>query len=188
MSNVGNTASGIPSRAPSSRPAVPSSAPPSNESGAIAAAGDGGSLNPTRKKKKKRRKDKGSGGQRASAPAPKKSRRSSKAKKYTPCLQGVLGWARNYGGADISAEEMEQFEEMFTTETNNEFVQAPQRQTKKVMDDKSKFRASVASTGFAQEGFYVPIIKGDVTNLRRYLFDDLLLSPGRPFLLHRRGE
>ena len=113
MSNVGNTAPGTPSRAPGSRPAVPPSTPPSNTLRAIAAAGDGGSLNPT--KKKKRRKDKGPGRQRAPAPAPKNSGRSSKTKKYTPCSQGVLGWARNYGGADISAEEMKQFKEKFTT-------------------------------------------------------------------------
>ena len=180
MSNVGNTAPGTPPRAPGSRPAVPPSTPPSNTLRAIAAAGDGGSLNPI--KKKKRRKVKGSGRQRAPAPAPKNSGRSSKTKKYTPCSQGVLDWARTYEGADISAEEMKQFKEMFTTKTNSGFVK-PQKLTKQAMEDKSKFRTSVASAGFAQEGFYVPIIKGDVSNLRRYLFEDLLLSPDRPFVI-----
>ena len=64
----------------------------------------------------------------APAPAPKKSAQSSKTKMYRPSLQGVLDWARTYEGADISAEEMKQFEEMFTTETNSGFVK-PQKHT-----------------------------------------------------------
>ena len=60
--------------------------------------------------------------------------------------RGVLKWARTYhGGGNISADEMKQFEEKFTTETNNEFKNRPQNVGKQAKRDMKVIRASVAS-------------------------------------------
>ena len=77
---------------------------------------------------------------------------------------------------------MNQFEEKFTTEANNEFKN-PQNTTKHAKQDMIDFRASVASGSFAQEGFHMLTTKGDIRNLQRYFFDNLLVHPNSPVVI-----
>ena len=108
MSNIGSNVPGTPSRVPHSRPSELPSTPTSRSLNYITAAGNRGTPNPAAKKKSRKQKV-----------------------GYEPSSQGVLKWARNYhGGGNISAEQMNQFEEKFATEANNKFKN-PQNATKK---------------------------------------------------------
>ena len=180
-----NTALGRPPGSPRSQPSgrlttLPPS--PSATLSAIAAAADV-DISPNPKSKKKRKKQKPQSGE--STPAPAKSApRSRNTIYYKPNSRGVLDWAREdeyFQGEIPSAEEMELFDEKFTTEANQGFTN-PQL-SKKAKEDRRKFLASVASNGFAQSEFNVPVVKGDVSNLRRCFFEDILLLSNKPIVL-----
>ena len=76
---------------------------------------------------------------------------------------------------------MDLFDEKFTTEANQSFTN-PQL-SKQVKEDRRKFLATVASSGFAQSEFNMPVIKGDFSNLRRCFFEDILLLSNKAIVL-----
>ena len=76
---------------------------------------------------------------------------------------------------------MELFDEKFTTEANLGFTN-PQL-SNQVKEDRRKFLATVASRGFDQSEFNMPVIKGDFSNLRRCFFEDILLLSNKPIVL-----
>ena len=103
---------------------------------------------------------------------------------YKANLRGVLDWARGdvyFQGEVPSAEEIELFDERFTTQANQGFTNT--KLSNKAKEDRRRFLADVASRGFAQSEFNMPVIKGDLSNLQRCFFEDILLLSNKPIVI-----